>query len=222
MHHISLSSSGGLQAATIEESSLTAPTKHISRSGRVQDPQSSPKAAFRKIAKETRLVWYRGFFGCVNVQFKSTSLSGSNTCRLGRKAANTEKTFLISSSLLRKAFELRFLNSFGQISRTLSTYPVLERTAPIFDMCFDGDVQGLQVALSSGDVSPFVLDQWGQSLLHVSPLRINGIDGRCVHWFVARRTWPPGTDLCSTAQPWCGSQPCGYIWVVSSESLTKK
>lgn len=73
-------------------------------------------------------------------------------------------------AFLRKTLELRFLHSFGKISRTLSTYPTLEDTAPIFQICKSGDLIGLQVALSSGSVSPFVLDEMGQSLLHVGPL----------------------------------------------------
>lgn len=70
----------------------------------------------------------------------------------------------------RKALELRFRSSFGQISRTLSTYPILESTAPIFHICRMGDLKGLQVALSTRSISPFVLDEKGQSLLHVSSL----------------------------------------------------
>lgn len=62
------------------------------------------------------------------------------------------------------------MDSFGRVSRTLSTYPILESTAPIFAICRNGDLQGLQVALSSGSVSPFVLDEYGETLLHVGPL----------------------------------------------------
>ena len=62
------------------------------------------------------------------------------------------------------------MNSLGQISRTLSTYPILANEAPIFDLCRQGDILGLQAALSSGTVSPFVLDKYGWSPLHVSSL----------------------------------------------------
>ena len=49
-------------------------------------------------------------------------------------------------------------------------YPILEYGAPIFDTCASGDLEGLQLALTSGTVSPFVLCENGWSLLHVSSL----------------------------------------------------
>lgn len=40
----------------------------------------------------------------------------------------------------------------------------------------NGDLQGLQMALSNGDVSPFTMDEQGWSLLHVGPLPSQQVD----------------------------------------------
>lgn len=168
MHQISISSSNGLQAMTIEEPALAAPIESVSQKERVQSLSPTGEYSFRNTAKESNLVWYRGFFGTVKIQFRSNSPTPSNTRRHEIKATNKEKIITITPILLRKTLELRLQNSFGRISRTLSTYPVLEDRAPIFEICREGDLQGLQVALSSGSVSPFVLDEDGWSLLHVS------------------------------------------------------
>ena len=72
---------------------------------------------------------------------------------------------------LPKFLELRCLKSLGHISRLLGTYSVLNREAPIFEACLRGDLEGLQVMLSSGSVSPFVTNEEGWSLLHVRQFR---------------------------------------------------
>ena len=81
------------------------------------------------------------------------------------------------------------MNSLGQISRTLSTYPILADEAPIFDLCMQGDILGLQDVLSSGTVSPFVLDNNGWSLPHVSSLPANTTHESLTHWKLARGVW---------------------------------
>lgn len=171
MHHIHATSSVGLQGTVIEDPSVATPIRTLSHEMAQTTYPSAPREVFRSITKETYRIWYRGFFGRVNIQSKSNSLNRSNTRKSGIKTTSNETIITMTPIFLRKTLELRFQNSFGRISRTLSTYPVLEETAPIFEMCFTGDLQGLQVALSSGAVSPFVVDGWGQSLLHVSPLR---------------------------------------------------
>lgn len=170
MHSISISSSGALQATNIEQSSLAPATNSVSQYESVQIPISNHRDICRITAKETNSVCYHGFFGRVDILSKSISLSPSKNRAPEKRAASEEKTLRITPTFLRKTFELRFLNSFGQIPRTLNTYPILAYGAPIFDLCWQGDIPGLQVALSSGTVSPFVLDQHGRTLLHVSSL----------------------------------------------------
>ena len=164
MHSISNSSSGDLRATTIEQPPLI---QSISRYETLPKQCSTHKDTLRANSKETHTVWYRGYFGTVDIHVKSRSLSTSKSRRTGNRAISEEKTIKITPALLRKALELRLLSSFGQISRTLRTYPILKDSAPIFTICQNGDLRGLQVALSSGTFSPFVTDEYGWSLLHV-------------------------------------------------------
>lgn len=170
MHAISISSSSALQSIAIEQRSLAEPINSVAKYERMQNPSSTHNGIFRTTA-ETNSVWYRGFFGRIDVHFKSTSLSVSKRHRHGNRAISEEKTIRITPTFLRKTLELRFLDSFGQISRTLRTYSILDNEAPIFKTCHNGDLEGLQVALSSGTASPFVLDEDGWSLLHVRFVR---------------------------------------------------
>lgn len=172
MHHINISSSRGLQATKITEPSLKVPIRSVSRHEGVQNLSSTSKVFFRSLAEETHFVWYRGFFGSIRVQVKSTSRRISNTRRYEDKATTNEKIITIMPFFLRKALELRLSSSFGRIMRTLSTYDILEPEAPIFGVCSRGDLNSLRFALSSGNVSPFVVDEWGRTLLHVSFLSI--------------------------------------------------
>ena len=169
MHHISLPRSGDLEATAIEKASLAAPNKTVSRET-LPTLLCTSKGMFGITTEDTSLVWYHGIFGSIKVQSKSRSLNRPNIRKPESKVVKSEKIITVTPVLFRKTFELRVLDSLGGISRSLSSYPILEGRAPIFDICRNGDLQGLQVALSSGDVSPFALSQGGLSLIHVSLL----------------------------------------------------
>ena len=189
MHLISVSKPATWQAITVEQpTSLVAPSDSVIQREEVQSPSPTTMEVFRTTSKATDLLRYRGFLGSVNIQIKSKSLSRLNARRPRYQAISEEKVVQITPIFLRKTVELRFLNSFGQISRTLNMYPILEYEAPIFRFCREGDLQGLQVALSSGTVSPFALDEDGWSLLHVSLLPSQG-NGK----FFTNRTVVRGT-----------------------------
>ena len=170
MHSISNLSYGDLQATAVEQPSLAESVNSTSRYKSMQDLSSISSDSFRSTTEATYVVWYRGFFGSVSCQSISTSVSRSDNRKSRSKAISEEKIIRIVPAYLRKTLELRCLYSCGQISRTLSIYPILRNGGPVFDACVSGDLKGLQVALSSGTVSPFVLDELGWSLLHVSSL----------------------------------------------------
>lgn len=113
--------------------------------------------------------WYPGLLRNVIFQVKkSTSLSTPHIRGREKKVVSEEKIIRLTSVFLRRALELRYLNSFGQISRTISTYSILPCGAPVFDMCIKGDLKGLQAVLDSGNISPLVVDEHGWTLFHVS------------------------------------------------------
>ena len=170
MHTIDVLKTSALQARAIEETLSAGPVNSVSRCQSERKSSSSLTGLCRTTTKTTHLFWYRNFFGSVDIQSKSTHLSKSDSSRPGNKAISEEKIIRATLRFLHKTFELRFWNSPGHISRTLSTYHILGGGSPIFKTCKMGDIEGLQVILSSGNVSPFVLDEDGLSLLPVSLL----------------------------------------------------
>ena len=121
---------------------------------------------------EVRSQVYRGILGNVSVRKKSNFTKGGDDSHVTRrKAVSEERIIMITPSFAQRGIELRFVSGFGRISRALSTYPVLPSRSPVFRMCIDGDLEGLQAALSNGRVSPFALHESGHSLLHVSKPR---------------------------------------------------
>lgn len=122
-------------------------------------------------ARETNTTLYRGILGEVNVQTKSGVASkSSEDWQLSKKAIN------IMPSFINYVLEMCFMNKRGYIPRTLNIYPVLSRDAPVFDLCCNGDIEGLQSAFSTGSVSPFVLTESGRSLLDVG----RSLQGTCL------------------------------------------
>lgn len=114
---------------------------------------------------KANLCLYQGFFGHVNMQQKSKFIRGSRGSRIVNQKALTEESLVtIWPSFMKFGFELRFVNSFGRIPRTLNIYPIMPRGSQVFRM----DLEELQVAFSNGSVSPYVLNPDGMSLLHVS------------------------------------------------------
>jgi hypothetical protein len=129
---------------------------------------STSTKASRPVIKREEVIWYRGIFGNVAV-LKKARYSPALNSQIARKTpVIKEKLWRARPKLLSYALEMRYVQSFSHISRYLSIYPVLKRDAPIFLMCRAGNLEGVQDALSGGDMSPFVLDQSGGGLLHVS------------------------------------------------------
>ena len=110
---------------------------------------------------------YQGILGTVTLQRKKRYI---NSRAVQRLVTIDESAWIIRPSFISYVLELRYIQSFRHISRTLNIYPVLYDTDEVFRMCSKGDVHGLQDLLSQGIVSPFVSDQDGWTLLHVSAL----------------------------------------------------
>ena len=74
-------------------------------------------------------------------------------------------------SFFSRWIELRLRHDFDRIWPVLTTYPVIERglfdEPPIFLACQLGDIEGLESAFSDQGMTPFVVDEYGDSLLHV-------------------------------------------------------
>ncbi len=113
--------------------------------------------------KETRIWAYRGWFGYVTARNKTKSLHSEQ----GPEAElSQERSILIASHFIRKAFEIRYCGNFGLLPKSLSCFPVLPRTSNVFYWCMRGDVDSLKDAFTRREVSPLVRDERGQTLLH--------------------------------------------------------
>jgi hypothetical protein len=77
-------------------------------------------------------------------------------------------TWIFMPSFLSYAFDYRYLNTCGYAERALRTYPILPLEHPVWDMCFRGDLTGIQKLLGDRQISPFSVDEDGDTLLHVS------------------------------------------------------
>lgn len=118
--------------------------------------------------EQTNRMWYDGILGWVKSHKKLKRSGHSSDTRQNQTCVLIEEdSIMISPSFIRRAFELRFCNSFGRVPKSLHIYPVMMDDDPIFEMCQRGDMEGMQVALSGGNLSPLVVDNHGRTLLHV-------------------------------------------------------
>jgi hypothetical protein len=81
-----------------------------------------------------------------------------------------EYVLCISSKLLGYYISLCFKNAYGSISHSLQVDPIAGSDAPIFSLCAEGDITGVQDMFARRIVSPYVRDPTGRTLLHVSIL----------------------------------------------------
>lgn len=128
---------------------------------------TSSGSALRIASKQQNTYWYQGVFGVVTIREKwiSTRRLGS---RADGKPVPAQKVLTVISPFLRRAFELYFDTSFSSVPRALRVYQMVNSDAPIFTMCREGDIDGVQTAIANGTYSPFIVDhQGGRTLLHV-------------------------------------------------------
>ena len=115
------------------------------------------------------VLWYSGIFGLITLR-KTSKYSQTVEAGASGKIPLVNKTvWTFRPSFISFTLQLLYAWSFGHVSRSLNIYPVLSKSDPIFSMCTNGDLSGLQTALSRQRVSPFVTDdEMGWTLLHVS------------------------------------------------------
>jgi len=72
--------------------------------------------------------------------------------------------------IIRTAFTYRASAVYGNWTHSLRIHSILPYNASVWGVCKSRNLFELRKLLSSGEVSPFVLDPFGASLLHVSGL----------------------------------------------------
>ena len=133
----------------------------------MSSPESPPQS--RVISRERLFLWHTGILGYVSVRTKSKFVDDThNAHTVDKQFVSQERIIIFRPSFWTVQLELHFANTYGRISRTLSTDCVIGFKAQVFEMCRSGDLQGLQDAYNSGSVSLNVVDPLGMGLLHVS------------------------------------------------------
>lgn len=113
--------------------------------------------------------WYRGAFGKIYTHTKASYTGEDHSSRISNRRPTAEiKVLMVILSFMTLALEIRLENFSGRLSRTLNVYPVMDHGSAVFRMCKSGNIDGLQASFSAGVVSPFVIDRYGRTLLHVS------------------------------------------------------
>ena len=125
------------------------------------------------------LTWYNGIFGIVTVKKKSKfANSALNISSVFTESMSEETGIILRPSLFKNCYKLHFMETLGNISRTLNVDRVVDYKDPIFKMCRSGDILGLEDAFRSKRASPDMVNPMGWGLLHVSSF----LDYR-PHWF---------------------------------------
>ena len=118
--------------------------------------------------EQEHLLWCCGIFGTVALRKTSKYSQAPSAGAKEKIPLVSETVWTFRPSLISYTLQLLYARSFGHVSRSLNIYPVLSDSDPIFSMCWEGDLLGLQSALSKQRVSPFVTNCDGWTLLHVS------------------------------------------------------
>jgi hypothetical protein len=72
--------------------------------------------------------------------------------------------------VISKAFEIQGKRAYGGWQWVFRMYDIRPRGDPVFEFAKDGDLDGLRQEFSCGNLSPFVRDRLGMTLLSVSSL----------------------------------------------------
>ena len=115
---------------------------------------------------ETTVSFYSGPFGRVRVT-KEVDNSRFEADSSARACTRSKTTWIFMSSFLSRHIDMQYLNTGGHVQRSIRTYPVLPYEHPVWKMCHDGDLKGIQKLLGDRQVSPFSVDAVGDTLLHV-------------------------------------------------------
>lgn len=155
---------------------------HDTQPGATPQPDTSemisfpvrPNSHISRMYQETNEIWYWGIFGRIWIQ-KRAQFSSQLPCLTasGSKPLTEETAIMIAPSFIRRLLEVRLAFSLGRVSRTLTVYTVVTWDSPIFNMCRNGDIHELQTVFGSGKMSPYIVNEWGGTLLHVRPFLVN-------------------------------------------------
>lgn len=113
---------------------------------------------------QTSVLFYKGLFGSIRIQTRTRMEKTS--CDKAKRAISRSKSIVIAPSFARSVFELRSEDCLGHMSRTVTSFPVLPHEAEIFNWFHSNKFDRIIDALNRREISPFVRDPRGWTLLH--------------------------------------------------------
>ncbi|KAL3472535.1 hypothetical protein BJX99DRAFT_235317 [Aspergillus californicus] len=107
-------------------------------------------------------------FGSISYQTIDTvHRTGTNSPVEDSNPTNSNSNrILFVPSFLSFSMEFTSRRCFGQVSRSLRTFPLIDKANPIFRLCATGDLTSLQSLLAARSVSPYSMTGDGWTLLH--------------------------------------------------------
>jgi hypothetical protein len=111
---------------------------------------------------------YRGFLGSITARIQSQSEELDDGEHSKESYARDEWSLIFIPSFFSRCVQVQCVSSFGSVERTLRTCPILPDDHPAWDMCYAGDVTSIQKLFSTREISPYAIDRFGETLLHVS------------------------------------------------------
>lgn len=149
----------------VEQVNAAAGLKHA------QGLQSRPKRNEQSecsVVQNKTVGRYQGFFGAARIDTETkSSATLPHSHAMGQNILLKVTSIVVTPRILQRRFEIFVKNHFGQISRTLTVYPVVSWKSSFFQMCRDEDIPGIKAALGEGGMTPFILDEHGFTPLHV-------------------------------------------------------
>jgi len=112
------------------------------------------------------IFWYKSPFGRFIIRQKSqyTDFGGKGDEEL---ETSSQTSWVFVPSFFSRCLIFRSVNKMGSIERSFRTWPVIPQDHPVWDICRNGNIIEFQTLLSSRAISPFSVDQFGWTLLHV-------------------------------------------------------
>jgi hypothetical protein len=128
--------------------------------------RASKSAVCRRSA--TYKVVYRGILGSITAKLQSQSEEHDEGEHSKDSYGRDEWSLVLIPSFLSRCVQVQCVRSFGSVQRTLRTCPILPSDHPAWEMCWRGDVTSIQKLFSTREISPYAIDRFGRTLLHVS------------------------------------------------------
>ncbi|KAI9794722.1 MAG: hypothetical protein M1833_007379 [Piccolia ochrophora] len=129
---------------------------------------NSATAFVSKFQRKREHRWRSTMFGTM-IYTKTSTVShhGRANLRLnGSHSLVEEEGYFFIPSFGLYALEIQYQTTLGRIPRVMRVHPILDRYSPVFYMCQNGDLRGLQHAFDSHQVSPYSIRPDGKTLLH--------------------------------------------------------